>query len=67
MDIANILSRLAGEDLEPTDQLIPISFMFILEVVGHCNCIMQTNIRHQYLTLPKQLHQKHASQTYSTI
>ena len=26
MHIADILSRLAGEDLEPSDQLIPISF-----------------------------------------
>ena len=26
MDIADILSRLAGKDLEPSDQLIPISF-----------------------------------------
>ena len=26
MHIANILSRLAGKDLEPSDQLIPISF-----------------------------------------
>ena len=26
MNIANILSRLAGKDLEPSDQLIPISF-----------------------------------------
>ena len=26
MHIADILSRLAGKDLEPSDQLIPISF-----------------------------------------
>ena len=35
MHIADILSRLAGKDLEPSDQLIPYHLMFTPEVLGH--------------------------------
>ena len=56
MYIANILSRLAGKDLEPSDQLIPISFN--VHTRGSRPLKSYYANKHQYLTLPKWLHQK---------
>ena len=64
MHIADILSRLTGKDLEPSDQLIPISFNVHTRSTRPLNNIMQTNRKHLFLiksTIPKAhiLHQQY--------
>ena len=66
MHIADILSRLAGKDLEPSDQLIPISFNVLTRSKSKLTqpLKMYTADKHKqsHLPLPKNLHkqlQKH--------
>ena len=58
MHIADILSRLAGKDLKPSDQLIPISFNVHTRSSRPLKLYYANKQEHPYLTLPKQLHQK---------
>ena len=63
MHIADILSRLAGKDLEPSDQLIPISFNVLTRSKSKLTqpLKMYTLDKHKqsHLPLQKNLHKQH--------